>query len=210
MDSFTVKIAKITFLKNPDPNDCTRYRQCDDVGILTNYYQCPSGYNFNSQNGLCDKTATCDVIDCSASKDKAITTAVTFKLNPRFYAFCHTSTSGRIESAIYKCSANLIFSLKANTCIYQCASEGVFKDLTNCHAYFLCSGSARNFKWVRKVCPAKYFFDGEECVMEHSPCSSANADLVIQDVQGATSLQYFFYFQHLHFYCIRYRDNFNT
>lgn len=153
---------------NTDPNDCTRYRQCKDVGILSDHYQCPLGYNFNSKIGLCDKTATCDIIDCSESIDQA----VTFKSNPRFYAFCYKATSDRVQRPIYKCSKNLIFSLTTNSCIYRCASAGRFNDLNNCHAYFECSGTVGKFKWIRKVCPLNQFFDGTNCVMERSPCSS--------------------------------------
>ncbi|XP_037036454.1 peritrophin-44-like [Bradysia coprophila] len=162
----------------PDPDDCTRYRQCNDVGITADYYQCPVGYNYNSLIGLCDKTAVCDTIDCSGSKVEA----VTFKLNPRFYAFCYTTaTARRIRSPIYQCNANLMFSTKANTCVYQCASAGVFKDLTNCHAFFSCSGSVSNLKWVRKVCPTNFFFDGTECVVEKSPCSAVSTPSVVED-----------------------------
>lgn len=151
-----------------DPNDCTRYRRCNDIGIISDYYQCPSGYNFNSKIGLCDNTATCDVIDCSES----INQVVTFKSNPRFYAFCFKDPSGRVQRPIYKCRKNFIFSMTTNSCIHRCVAAGRFKDLKNCHAYFECSGTVGTFKWVRKVCLLNKFFDGKNCVVEHSPCSS--------------------------------------
>lgn len=162
------------FLNVPDPNDCTRYRQCEESNAESTIFVCPAGYLYNSKINICEikksHSKFCNTVDCSQKSNEV----VVYKANPAYFAFCFVDlTEGTRETIMFKCDLEQyeIYDPVENACKFNCKSAGHFQDPSDCNSYYVCSAaSLGTYKSDKFQCPSMYYFDGERCTTDSSKC----------------------------------------
>ncbi|KAJ6645645.1 hypothetical protein Bhyg_00852 [Pseudolycoriella hygida] len=159
----------------PDPNDCRRYRHCNESNAESTAYICPLGFVFNSKINLCEFTKSshhsskiCNTVDCSRKTNEV----AEYKPNRAFFSFCFVDSDGVRETIMFKCENEEyeIYDVSKNMCTFNCKKSGYYQDPSNCENYYVCSPSSGGFKAEKIPCPTGYYFDGTKCTKDSSKC----------------------------------------
>nr|CAD7408481.1 unnamed protein product [Timema cristinae] len=137
----------------PDVSNYSNYYLCSPKssgGYYTYLYHCPSGFLFDSDNGVCTPNAsvvygprcndygfyclTNTTLQLCADKDVAAGGDV-YTCNDGNY--CSMDCSSQC-SEIVPCTSTTTTTASTTEASFECHSAGRFADTTNCHMYYLC------------------------------------------------------------------------
>ncbi|EDS39885.1 conserved hypothetical protein [Culex quinquefasciatus] len=137
----------------PDPKTCSIYHSCEGPYMMSDVYQCPSGYVFNPETTFCKKKQTDE--DCIKLDCRQKTALTPFGNSKKYFAFCNPMGISTYDIRVYQCPAEMEFNGK--TCVFKCPDEGLFAMVSNSKVYYDCAAAGED--GVAEVCEEELVYD---------------------------------------------------
>lgn len=168
LDEYGLRFKCIKEGVYPDPNNCTRFHECDKD--LTHFEGVCDGSEFNANTSGCGPSENSN---CSRDPfitfncDDPVVHAFVFPQYPRYFAYCIPTAYGLYT--VQECRNNEVFDESRGRCepVVICSGYKVYPDEEDCHNYFKCSGA--NEQPMLQRCPDGQGFDPKllACVPEN-------------------------------------------
>lgn len=147
-----------SLLHHLDPVNCSQYYVCAGASGLSQLYECPVGFVYNSKTHFCtSQTSACSAINCTSNANRY----VAFATDRDYYAFC-LNNAGVSAPIMFKCpNANFKFNQSSQRCEFECPYPGRFSDPSNCRSYYECYLNVANLTYIvlRDSCLSGYYFN---------------------------------------------------